>query len=97
VGATSLSGSFAVTPTTVDIPSGSPVVVASNGTVTFPSVTGTLFDNSTGGTTAPPILDSPSSSAFPVTADKTPTDTTAHDTFWSFDATDWFGNITLCQ
>ena len=65
-----------------------------NGTVSFPTVPGTLFDE-----TSPTanILDSPSGSAFPVLAQKPASDTTAGDTFWSFTATDWFNNQTLCQ
>jgi len=53
-----------------------------------------LFDETAPGTN---ILDSPSATAFPVLAQKPASDTTANDTFWSFTATDWFNNTTLCQ
>ena len=65
-----------------------------NGTVSFPTVPGTLFDETAPGTN---ILDSPSATAFPVLAQKPASDTTANDTFWSFTATDWVNNQTLCQ
>jgi hypothetical protein len=65
-----------------------------NGTVSFPTVPSTLFDETAPGTN---ILDSPSGTAFPVLAQKPASDTTANDTFWSFTATDWFNNTTLCQ
>jgi hypothetical protein len=65
-----------------------------NGTVSFPTVPNTLFDAASPGSN---LLEAPSGSAFPVTADKPSTDTTAGDTFWSFLATDWFGNATQCQ
>jgi hypothetical protein len=79
---------------------GNPTVVlksdmtTANGTIMFPSVPSTLFDLTAPGTN---ILDQPSPSSYTVTASKTVGDTTAHNTFWSFTATDWFNNTTLCQ
>jgi hypothetical protein len=65
-----------------------------NGTVAYPTVPGTLFD-----ATSPTsnILDQPSGSPFPVTASKPAGDLTVNDTQWSFTATDWLSNQTLCQ
>jgi hypothetical protein len=78
---------------------GNPTVVlkgtsTGNGTIAFPTVSGTLFDLTAPGTN---ILDQQSSSPFTVTASKSVGDVTAHDTFWSFTATDWLNNTTLCQ
>ena len=78
-----------------------------NGTVGWPVISGTLFDETnpmgagsppaTGADGNPILLDEPSTSAFPVTAQKPLNDGTVGDTYWQFDASDWLGNTTLCK
>jgi hypothetical protein len=70
------------------------------GTVAWPVITGTLFDETSPGSS--PALDFPNNATtgtgagFVVTATKQAADTTVNDTHWSFDATNWLGLTTLC-
>jgi hypothetical protein len=74
-----------------------------NGTVGWPVIPGTLFDETNSASTthgaggATILQDEPSTAPFPVTAQKPLGDVTANDTQWQFDATDWLGNTTLCK
>jgi hypothetical protein len=69
---------------------------------TAPPGTSTLFDETSPGQS--PALDYPNNTLLPasgagfvVTATKLAADTTVNDTHWTFDATNWLGQTTLCH
>jgi hypothetical protein len=72
------------------------------GTVAWPVITGTLFDQTSPGGASAALQDFPNNATtgtgagFVVTATKLAADTTVNDTHWSFDATNWLGETTLC-
>jgi hypothetical protein len=72
------------------------------GTIAWPVIAGTLFDQTSPGGSSPALQDFPNNATtgmgagFVVTATKLAADTTVNDTKWSFDATNWLGLTTFC-
>jgi hypothetical protein len=66
-----------------------------NGSVSWPVVGSTWFNETSPSLAA--ALDFPSNGNYPVTATKPVGDLTVNDTQWSFYASDWLGNTTLCK
>ena len=65
-----------------------------NGSISWPTVSGTLFDLTNPSFTG--WTDSPTNGEFDVTAIKTAGDAAAGDTMWHLTAMDWLGNTKTC-